>query len=781
MLLLCVALFLWLIGVPGFVVNSALRSLDTHPFRIGLSHLHVDPTTGIVASGLFLYREDDFSAPLARVQRVVLKPDWRSIARGHLALRAIALHKGSIRLPSPGVAGNGRAYLSAREIEGRIAFETNRIRLAPLNLHLFSISWQIAGDILHGDAKTGGNAWIELDSLLNAWSKIPPATEAIIAELNDVRFDPPAEAQIALQFNPAAPQDLDIHAQATATTSILRGATFDQMQADVRITGSRISVEPITLGMANHRCTVSGELDLATRQTSARLYSDLPPAQWIAVMPQNWREELVAAKLEVEGAMRSEVWLGPASLDEVAEKLHGWVSIERGSFRGIPLEKAYCAIGISKEAVHFDNLSAIIGRAKGRGPFEGAILWKRNPSALSGELRFNFDPNLVLPMLSPSQSRIVKRFAFTGEPPLFTGSFLWSEEAGVSMQGELSSKDCVYRGVNLTELAAGLSYSNHLLHLDPMSFSREEGTISGALHLDLEDDLYNVNLAGRMDPHAVAQIVGPGLKSVLEPTYYEQMPMMTARGVVDGSHEEHRTDLLVTVEGQRMGLTNWLADTVKMDLLARSGSYITTNAAGAAYGGQFTASVFVTPVDTGTSHVVRVLAAITNAELSRLHSQVRTNETRSNLGLVSGNADVLAPVHDPGWKLITGTGTFHVVGGEIMRESLFGGLSRMLSGIYPGLGFAAQDDLQGDFEIRNGKINVSKAELSGSIISMKAKGHYAFDGKIRFNVEVQLLRSGPFASVLRFITMPVTKLLIFQLNGTVQDPQWRLLNLPLPY
>jgi hypothetical protein len=247
---------------------------------------------------------------------------------------------------------------------------------------------------------------------------------------------------------------------------------------------------------------------------------------------------------------------------------------------------------------------------------------------------------------------------------------------------------------------------------------------------------------------------------------------------VDGRRGDHRTLLMVGVKGQRMGLTNWLADTVQLNLEARGKTYTTTNATGTAYGGAFQVAVKVTPDATTTSHLVHVSAVLTNAELARLAAQLRTNALADSQGRVSLWIEADGPVRDPDRTRLTATGSVQVVGGEIMRQPLFGGLSRLLSVIYPGLGFTAQNDLQADFVVRNGKIISKNARLEGSVVSMKAGGYYAFDGKVRFNVEVQLLRKGPLASVLRFVTMPVTKLLVFQLSGTLQDPHWRPVNLP---
>ena len=70
-------------------------------------------------------------------------------------------------------------------------------------------------------------------------------------------------------------------------------------------------------------------------------------------------------------------------------------------------------------------------------------------------------------------------------------------------------------------------------------------------------------------------------------------------------------------------------------------------------------------------------------------------------------------------------------------------------------------------------------QLKGTLFGVKASGDYAFDTALDFRVEVQLLRSGPVAALVRLATLPVTRLLEFHLTGTFEEPRWRSVNLNL--
>jgi hypothetical protein len=778
--LLCVLLYLWLIGVPGFLVNRWLRQLDEHHVRVVLNRVRLDPTAGLVADGVFLYRADDYSEPMARLQRAILHPDLHALRRGSLGLKAVTVEDGYLRLPPLPRSNLPPVRVTARAIAGRIEVYPDRIQLAPLRATMFGIQWESTGAVARVAQGPGIGFWTHLNNAWAALGRAPAAVADVAAELNGLRFDPPPRAQVGFAYNPVVPQGWTVHVTATGRDAEIRGASFDAVQADLLIAGYELQLRDITLGAAGKRGILSGRLNLASRQAEARLYSDLPPQPWIAMMPRSWQDELVAIGLRAEGSMKSEIWIGPAPLDQLARNLHGWISLERAEIRGIPLEKGYASLRVSGDTLQVEDISAIVGRAAGRGPFEGRFTWQRATHEVDGELKLQFDPNLALPILSSNQARLVRRFTFPAQPPGFSGEFrrTGGTQRTLRVSGLVTAADCTYREVALTSIVATLTVDQRVISLKPWVFRRPEGSVSGELHYDTEKSLITVDLAGDMSPHAVAGLVSPGLQRVLSPTCYEGPVFAHAYGVVDGRRSDHRTDLRVRVEGQRLGVTNWLADSAQLDLHVLGNTYVTTNVSGVAFGGPFTAEVRVGPGADRTTLFYQVTAQLTNAELPRVVTQVRSNAIFEGTGRVRLTARVEGPVHDPGFRLMTGSGEAHIERGEVMRLPVFGGLSRLLSTIYPGLGFAAQNDLHAKFRLREGRIVTDDARLEGMVISMKLAGYYAFDGKLRFNVEVQLLRKGPIARVLRFITMPVTKLLVFQLSGTLNDPHWRPVNLP---
>ena len=125
---------------------------------------------------------------------------------------------------------------------------------------------------------------------------------------------------------------------------------------------------------------------------------------------------------------------------------------------------------------------------------------------------------------------------------------------------------------------------------------------------------------------------------------------------------------------------------------------------------------------------------------------------------------------------VTGTGIAAIRNGLLFQTKLFDGLASALDKVIPDFNLFAQTDGRGSFSLRNGRIYSNDVELLGTLFGVKASGSYSFTGELRFRVEVQLLRGGPVAAILRLAAKPVTRLLEFRLTGSFEDPKWRPVN-----
>ena len=189
-------------------------------------------------------------------------------------------------------------------------------------------------------------------------------------------------------------------------------------------------------------------------------------------------------------------------------------------------------------------------------------------------------------------------------------------------------------------------------------------------------------------------------------------------------------------------------------------------------------------VEAPTNCRYTVTAVITNANATRLSEMLRAQllpgAPASTNATISGELSAQAQVAgwlDP-WKSIEGQGQVYIHNGSLFHVRLFGGLSKILSKLYPGLGYTAQTEFLMPFTLDGGKLKSDDVSIKGAVISLKGHGEYQLGGDLNYQAQVQLLRSGILAETLRLLTFPVTKLLEFKLLGTLDEPRWRPVNLP---
>ena len=97
--------------------------------------------------------------------------------------------------------------------------------------------------------------------------------------------------------------------------------------------------------------------------------------------------------------------------------------------------------------------------------------------------------------------------------------------------------------------------------------------------------------------------------------------------------------------------------------------------------------------------------------------------------------------------------------------------------VLPGFNLFAQTDASMNFKIGDGKVLAEKAEVEGSLFSVRGEGTYGFDNQLDFEVELQLLKGGFLAKLIRLATLPVTHLLKIHVTGTPADAKWSPENL----
>lgn len=778
MLIVAPLLLLWAAGLPGAVVNRLLSRMNSQPYTLTAERLSFDLRHGFALHQLLIYPTNSFAEPVARASRFTIKPRIAALLTGHFEPREIFVEDAAlypIRWERPPevslpdvrpIASNGYAVI---RFDGRVFTVTN------FTAELFSLRFRANGTIKVSTEPSDLTPAQRVAEYLFDFSRSPRLVAEGFNLANEVTAESPPVAEVNFSFAPTGR-----HAVVHVNTSnlVVRGERFDTARANIEVHDNVVYVRDAQVTAGGDTANATAMFDWVSDLAELQVNSELRPRPLKALLFRPTREILEEIGVSDGEGLRFSAHLGPMDTDHLVDSLKGQFSFSQLRAREVVLSSATGQLVGAENRVLVSDVQTRFGAQGERGAGRGDFVWHREAGRIEGALRLQTDPNDFLSFVGSNVAHVIQRFEFDRPLPHFVGTFQkeFTNDYPV-IAGTLAATNFSYRGVSLAELQTEMRYSNHVVELDNWRFAQTNGETRGAMALDFQSELAAVELESTMNPIAIAAMVGPGLYKVVSTNRFEGPTHVIARGVVDLTDDETNTDLTVDAQGQALGHGPWSIEEATFTIHALGPRYFATNIVGRAYGGDLRAVVTAEPLTAGpdkrfVSHVV-----VSNAELSRIATNY-VHGSKAPTGHVFLDLQLTGLVSEAIGPATRGGGALTVKDGALFELPLLGGLSDILSKLIPGFGFAAQTDMECTFTIADGAIVTDDLRLSGDVLSIKATGDLEFDGRLDVRVQVQLLRKGPLAAILRLITLPVTKLFEFQLTGTLEQPKWRPVNLP---
>jgi hypothetical protein len=276
-----------------------------------------------------------------------------------------------------------------------------------------------------------------------------------------------------------------------------------------------------------------------------------------------------------------------------------------------------------------------------------------------------------------------------------------------------------------------------------------------------------------------ARAVSDHLEKTLQPLSFGGPVLIETSGQV--AYRPGQTNAVrAAVAAQSLGVGPFMTDSTAFDLQWTGTQLLLTNLVASFHGGTVE-GVFdyqYRPPEEGPS-TWEVTGRATDVAFEDLVREFARKEGEPYRGSLDATVTLAGETGEGLIPSLSGKGSCSVTDGRILMIPLFGGLSRILSRIYPGLGFSRQSDIHFGFTIQGPQVRMRNVRLEGALFSMNGKGDYDLvDHGLNYDVEFQLLREGAIGTLVQFVTRPVTKLLEFDLEGTLEEPEWRPKNLP---
>ncbi|MCX7819625.1 MAG: AsmA-like C-terminal region-containing protein [Kiritimatiellae bacterium] len=757
-------------GLPGSWLTPLWRG-ERSPLQLRVRRLRLGPFSGLRAAGVSAHLSLPAGKIRVQAEEFRLRPRWADWLRG----RTGAIEGGLLR--------------------GQVVWEPPNPELLPVRLDELQLRLTRPHDQpLHMEASARWN-----QTLVRFDAVVTGALPTRLHTASAAQHPAPAAGSPDHRrwMNPPIPQGsgvlvLSAIASATALTDArleFRGEGTDLHWAGRgwqhwRING-RFDAEGLCL--ADFHLSADGdELHIRGRWPGQRRPPEFavtaqmsPAAIRAAPWPEAWTAILRRWNVEALEPIHASVTVGPRPDGSVG--LHT-VHIERGTFSvlGIPVRQVRADLCTDNTIWRLRRLLAVVGEHGDGGPL--ALEAEYEPATRRYCVRADaaFDPSVILPVLPADLAIQVGAYRSLGPPPRLRieARGQLDEPPSTELSGEICAEEFSWNGAYLSRAAAQLQLQAGVLRLEDVILSRPDGHLVGRIEQDLQRRRVRVAARGVFPIPVLARLGGPRPHLFASQFRFGGTARVAALGQVDyGQQDDNWGEL--HIEADHIGY-GWLdLDQVVLDAELAGRDVQIPRLSAKTVGGVLRGSAHLRLPDAADIPAAYALEmAGTDLDFAELLRALTDRNAQTQRGRLSASLSLAGRIGRGQGRTATGQGHIRIRRGQLLDIPVFGGLSQYLSSLVPGLGFVSQGDFRASFQIRDGYVETERAELRGEILSLDGVGRYYFDRRLQFRVEARLLRGGAVADLVRMLTSPVTRLLEFDLRGTLDQPEWAPRNLP---
>lgn len=604
---------------------------------------------------------------------------------------------------------------------------------------------------------------------------------AWIRELQGVSFGAGAALDLELVPSEAGLYGVAVRLKGGGGTLALRGMVFDDWGLDTRLFRHQLEVDRVALSSGTQTLQAQARVRLPDWVVEGSIRSSLSASHLHSLAPVSWRDWLDRNELFLPGDLSWEVSLGPAPVADLWRGVAGTVTLKGASLKDVWVSEATADVRIHDADLEIANIQAAVGRPPHHGRITGDFAWNFEEATYRGEVTAALDLFALLPVLSRTLKDVVHRFLFEEDPPVTIAAFsgrLGAFEA-FQLDGTVRATNFFYRGTYAEQASTVLRIRDRRVLLDGLHVQREEGDMDGWIRVDSPRGVVDFEAVTTAQPAAVARAVADPFERALRNISFLGPTRAVASGQI-AYRTNQVSDVRATVVAEQLGVGPFKTGYARTDLYWLGQRIALTNIQAALYEGTVEGALAI-EMDSGPASAGGWSARgkVSDVLFEEVVRMVAHKEGEPHRGRLGGTFDLRADLGEDWRRSAVGQGTVSITDGRVLALPLFGGLSKILSRVYPGLGFARQTDLYADWDLAAPRVAMKPVRMEGSFFSLRAEGLYEMiEHQLDFDVEFQLLREGLVSTVLRVVTRPLTKLLEFDLEGTVQDPVWRPKNLP---
>ncbi len=781
---LVVFAYLHRVGFPAYATDAFLDRMADAGYYLQIECLTLELDRGLAAHDIRIFAGPESADPFLTAASFTVALDPVALWRERRVVPVIAIESGALQAVVGSRGDESRPSRNLRADQIHFSFSSNgpEILLRDFSTRFLGIDFRGRGAAYLSSAVDAPQTPVQnpLTTALNAIEEAPAHFLNILDEIQAIDFRAPPSADFAFTLYQKNSENNAVSFTLRNPEGVrIREVDFDQFQVDLIWQNQRLHVAQLDLQRNRDTLNLSGWLCTTGQIVFAEAMNTLPLSVFLNLMPSDLRAPVLEMVGDVNFPLRADVQIGPVATAKVLERASGRIRLSRARILDIPIESLDLSFALDGKLLRLLPSTAQLdsGPAASRvSAREG--FFQFDTGRFEAHVEGSFNPLILQPVMTPNMRNIAAWFEIN--EPLRGGVMIGGTVGNPAIYcfGPVVATNIAIRGVPVQSIEGTLNITNEVMHITGATLVRPEGMARGDVHLAFSNQTLRLEVDSWLDPRATTRMLGPEVEAFMEPFQLNGPARIQASGMLDYANFS-LNQLKGHIQAERFGYTQWEADTALFDIEATGRRIRITNATATAYGGTFSGHGVVYPVGGDRDWRYEVDMAAINVRLNDFLAASFERPMGELRGTLDGTGRLGGYVGPGTGPVAAGTGTVEIRDGLLFQTKLFSGLSAMLSKVFPDFHLFAQTDARGTYGIRNSRVYSRDIMLEGTLFGAKGSGHTTFQGDLNYRVEVQALRGGPVAALVRLATRPVTRLLEFRLTGTFDDPKWRPVNLNL--
>jgi len=768
---------LW--GIPGDAVSRFVMERIHLPGEVYFSRLTYEPGRGWVVEDVQVYGPRDRATPLLTVEELRFRPrsPLRFWKRGWQGIWEISGGELNTELGVWADDLQTRQAMSVSGLNGRMRVHRQRITLKELSGGIADLQVRVTGDFPRTEPEEPHrdfNEWVEY------WiARVQPFLPNFalgVGLLDEISFHEPAPVVLHLTLD-----SLSLNIDGAGPFRI-RNVDFTSVSAEGSFDRKFWRLDTVDiLEREGRRLKGEALIDRETEDFRVEVNNTLRRYALEALWPFPLGPYLEQLDIRLEDRADFQLIVGPAPLSNPAERIEGTFWVENSFYRDAFFSDLRLRLSLVDTRLLLEEVNGILGQGENAGPLRGELTIDFDTQFFELELDGQCYPDRAMSLVPPEVEEHLREWEFQSEAPRFrVRASRENGDAPVRMDVNLSGESLLWRGTRFDRLEARAAMDAEEFRVNLERGERGSENISGDFTFPIDFSACTFSLISSFYLPDLFPLLEYDFSWVEENLKFRGESRIKAEGVISLEDPEQSR-----MEGEALFtdlVYQWLLfDNLSTTFTLRGETLTFPDIAGVLVDGEMEGVLELDHVFADPRELALELS-LTNVDLFEVITKATDTEDTPYSGNLTLDLLLEGPVSltDENWlAALEGEGSVEIKEGTLFQIPLLLGLSRILSRVVRGFGYASQTDFTADFTLDDGILRSRSLFLRGNLLSIAGRGEYRFESRdIRANLKVQLLSEGVLSEALNLVLWPIRKLIEVQLTGTLDQPDWQPRNLP---